>query len=128
MRISDWSSDVCSSDLAFSAGTRSAQGRYLLRHAESPGRGQGSCVALRRAAGCRLAQQFQFKSSARACREPRYDPGLWSWMLRVVAPCYARDWRAAMTPRAAILPYSPQQMARWLERVDPSCAVAPPGP
>src|SRR3546814_5996019 len=72
MRISDWSSDVCSSDLAFSAGTRSAQGRYLLRHAESPGRGQGSCVALRRAAGCRLAQQFQFKSSARACREPRY--------------------------------------------------------
>ena len=56
--------------------------------------------------------------------KPRYDPGLWSWMLRFAARCNARDWRAAMTPRAAILLESREQMARWVERYDLQCEFA----
>src|SRR3546814_18183006 len=32
--------------------------------------------------------------------KPRYDPGLWRWMLRFAAHCTERAWRAARTPRA----------------------------
>src|SRR3546814_13081149 len=56
--------------------------------------------------------------------KPLYDPGLWSWMLRFAAHCNARDWRAAMTPRAAILIESREQLARWVERHALQCAFA----
>src|SRR3546814_9311657 len=56
--------------------------------------------------------------------KPRYDPGLWSWMLRFAAHCNARDWLAAMTPRAAILLEPREQLARWVERYDLQCEFA----
>src|SRR3546814_6649419 len=56
--------------------------------------------------------------------KPRYDPGLWSWMLRFAAHCNERDWRAAMTPRAAILLESREQLARWGERYELQCEFA----
>src|SRR5690606_21009659 len=56
--------------------------------------------------------------------KPRYDPGLWRWMLRFAARCNVRDWREAMTPRAAILLESREQLARWVERYGLQCEFA----
>src|SRR3546814_5241335 len=41
-----------------------------------------------------------------------------------ISHCNARDWRAAMTPRAAILLESREQLARWVERYDLQCEFA----
>jgi (E)-4-hydroxy-3-methyl-but-2-enyl pyrophosphate reductase len=50
---------------------RTAQGRHLLRHAESPGCRQAAGRAVRSGDRCRLAQQFEFQPAARSCSAPR---------------------------------------------------------
>src|SRR5690606_11391071 len=56
--------------------------------------------------------------------KPRFDPGLWQWMLRFAARCNARDWRAAMAARAAILSESRAQLPLWVERYGLDCEYA----
>jgi D-amino-acid dehydrogenase len=58
---------------------------------------------------------------------PRFDPGLWRWMLRFAAHCNARDWRASMVARAAILNASRRTLPQWIARHGLACEYAEEG-
>lgn len=53
--------------------------------------------------------------------KPRLDPALWRWLLRFAARCNRRDWRAAMTARAAILKESRRALPQWVARYGLDC-------
>src|SRR3546814_12269031 len=57
----------------------------------------------------------------------RYDPGLWSWMLRFAAHSNAIDWRAAITPRRAIPPTATATLASWVASYALQYEIADPG-
>ena len=59
--------------------------------------------------------------------QPRFDPGLWRWMLRFATRCNARDWQAAMLSRAAILNASRQSLPQWMARHGLQCEFAESG-
>jgi D-amino-acid dehydrogenase len=59
--------------------------------------------------------------------KPRFDPALWQWLLRFAGHCNVRDWRAAMTARAAILHDSRAQLPQWVERYGLRCEYAEQG-
>ncbi len=59
--------------------------------------------------------------------KPRLDTALWSWALHFASRCNARDWRAAMVARAAILKASRQSLPQWIERYGLDCEYAEQG-
>ncbi|MCW5579967.1 MAG: FAD-dependent oxidoreductase [Luteimonas sp.] len=46
--------------------------------------------------------------------QPRFDPGLWRWMLRFASRCNPRDWLASARGRAAILNASREAFPQWI--------------
>jgi D-amino-acid dehydrogenase len=59
--------------------------------------------------------------------KPRFDPALWSWLLRFASRCNRRDWHAAMVARAAILKASRASLPQWIERYGLQCEYAEQG-
>src|SRR3546814_5951969 len=107
-------------------------GRELEAKTDGCGRSHGNCGTITPSHAAPLsapgkvakALHWMLTPDAPFYVKPRYDPGLWSWMLRFAAHCNARDWRAALPPRAAILLASREQLARWVERSDLQCEFA----
>jgi D-amino-acid dehydrogenase len=52
--------------------------------------------------------------------KPRFDPALWSWLLRFAGRCNARDWMRAGVAKAALLQASRTAFPDWLahHRID----------
>jgi D-amino-acid dehydrogenase len=59
--------------------------------------------------------------------KPRFDPALWSWLLRFAAHCNARDWHSAMVARATILTSSRASLPQWIARYRLDCEFAEEG-
>ena len=53
----------------------------------------------------------------RCTSPPRFDPRLWSWLLRFAVRCNERDWRAARAAKSAILNDSRARLADWVARL-----------
>ena len=45
---------------------------------------------------------------------PRFDPGLWRWLLGFALRCNERDWRASARAKAALLKDSRERIAGWV--------------
>jgi D-amino-acid dehydrogenase len=58
---------------------------------------------------------------------PRFDPRLWSWLLRFALRCNERDWRASAVAKSAILNDSRARLAQWVEQYSLACEFAPSG-
>ena len=52
---------------------------------------------------------------------PRWDPGLWAWLLRSGARCNRRDWLQGAAAKVAILQASRQQLPDWIARYQLDC-------
>ena len=52
---------------------------------------------------------------------PRFDPGLWRWLLVFAARCNARDWRASALAKAALLNDSRARLAQWVDAYGLDC-------
>ncbi|MEP6635056.1 MAG: FAD-dependent oxidoreductase, partial [Luteimonas sp.] len=59
--------------------------------------------------------------------KPRLDPALWRWLAHFAARCNARDWRAAMAAKAAMLNASRQAFPQWITRYGIACEFAETG-
>lgn len=59
--------------------------------------------------------------------KPRFDPALWSWLLRFASRCNRHDWRKAMVARAEILADSRQSLPQWVARYGLECEFAESG-
>jgi D-amino-acid dehydrogenase len=59
--------------------------------------------------------------------KPRIDPALWSWLAHFAARCNARDWQAAMAPKAALLNASRRALPEWIARHGLDCEFAESG-
>lgn len=59
--------------------------------------------------------------------KPRLDPAMWRWLLGFAAHCNVRDWRAALTARAAILKASRESLPEWVERHGLACEFVASG-
>ncbi|MCJ0825199.1 FAD-dependent oxidoreductase [Luteimonas sp. 50] len=53
--------------------------------------------------------------------KPRFDPALWSWLLRFAARCNPRDWMRAGAAKAALLQASRAAFPGWLARHGIDC-------
>ncbi|RPE77176.1 NAD(P)/FAD-dependent oxidoreductase [Vulcaniibacterium tengchongense] len=58
---------------------------------------------------------------------PRFDPRLWSWLLRFALRCNLRDWRRSALAKSAILNDSRQRLADWVRDYGLECEFAPSG-
>jgi D-amino-acid dehydrogenase len=58
---------------------------------------------------------------------PRFDPLLWSWLLRLAARCNPRDWHRSATAKGALLSDSRLRLVRWIQRFDLDCEFAESG-
>jgi D-amino-acid dehydrogenase len=59
--------------------------------------------------------------------KPRLDPALWAWALHFATRCNARDWQAAMRPRAVLLNLSRTTLPQWIARYGLRCEYAEEG-
>ncbi len=59
--------------------------------------------------------------------KPRFDPVLWSWLLRFGARCHRRDWLQAAAAKAAILQASRHALPEWIARHDLACEFVQSG-
>ncbi len=59
--------------------------------------------------------------------QPRFDPALWRWLLHFAGHCNAREWRAALAARAALLTSSRALLPQWIERYGLQCEYAEQG-
>jgi D-amino-acid dehydrogenase len=53
--------------------------------------------------------------------KPRFDPALWSWLLRFAARCNARDWMRNGAAKAALLQASRAAFPDWIARHGIDC-------
>jgi len=58
---------------------------------------------------------------------PRFDPALWSWLLRFAVRCNDRDWRSSARAKSAILNDSRDRLADWVRDYDLACEFAHSG-
>ena len=58
---------------------------------------------------------------------PRFDPRLWSWLLRFAVRCNDRDWRSSARAKSAILNDSRQRLADWVRDYGLACEFAHSG-
>lgn len=58
---------------------------------------------------------------------PRFDPRLWSWLLRFAVRCNDRDWRSSARAKSAILNDSRQRLADWVRDYALACEFAHSG-
>lgn len=58
---------------------------------------------------------------------PRFDPRLWSWLLRFAARCNDRDWRISARAKSEILNDSRARLAEWVRDYGLACEFAPSG-
>lgn len=58
---------------------------------------------------------------------PRFDPRLWSWLLRFAVRCNDRDWRSSARAKSQILNDSRARLAHWVHDYGLACEFAPSG-
>ena len=58
---------------------------------------------------------------------PRFDPALWSWLLRFAVRCNDRDWRSSARAKSAILNDSRDRLADWVRHYELACEFAHSG-
>ncbi|MDI9239219.1 FAD-dependent oxidoreductase [Lysobacter sp. LF1] len=58
---------------------------------------------------------------------PRFDPRLWSWLLRFAVRCNDRDWRISARAKSAILNDSRVRLAEWVRDYGLACEFANSG-
>jgi D-amino-acid dehydrogenase len=58
---------------------------------------------------------------------PRFDPRLWSWLLRFAVRCNERDWRQSARAKSAILNDSRDRLADWVRDYGLACEFAHSG-
>jgi D-amino-acid dehydrogenase len=58
---------------------------------------------------------------------PKFDPALWSWLLRFAGCCNRRDWLRAGAAKAALLQASRQALPEWVARYRLECEFQPGG-
>ncbi|MFC7302481.1 NAD(P)/FAD-dependent oxidoreductase [Cognatiluteimonas weifangensis] len=59
--------------------------------------------------------------------KPRFDPALWSWLLRFAGHCNARDWMRSGAARAALLQASRAAFPDWIASHGIECEFATTG-
>ena len=102
---------------ALSGAAGAAQGRHLLRHAESPGCGQAAARAMRRADRGGLAQQLQFQSPARAGRPRRRARLSGRWRRAICSANGSTATKRSASPPAHRRPSS------WCRKWSSDCAT-----
>ncbi len=73
------------------------------------------------------ALRWMWKADAPFYVNPRFDPALWRWLWQFAGHCNARDWQAALAPRAAILTASRALLPQWIARYQLQCEYAEQG-
>ena len=58
---------------------------------------------------------------------PRWDPALWSWLLRFAARCNERDWRVSALAKSALLNDSRERLADWVRGYGLACEFVESG-
>ena len=64
---------------------------------------------------------WMLKADAPLYVPPRFDPGLWRWMLGFAARCNMQDWMASTRVKAAMLNDSRVRLAGWVARYGLQC-------
>ncbi|HEY5782239.1 MAG TPA: FAD-dependent oxidoreductase [Lysobacter sp.] len=58
---------------------------------------------------------------------PRWDPALWSWLLRFATRCNERDWRVSAVAKSALLNDSRERLADWVRGYGLACEFVESG-